>query len=410
MSETGSVAFQSYRTPVLFVLVGENPLPNYVAAKLLLPPEGGCLFLVHSEGTGEIANRLRMELTSCTSCLIPVNELSAPDLHARVEERLKSTTAGTIGLNYTGGTKFMAVHTYQAIEEYCKDKGITPVLTYLHADTLELTVETRPGCEGFRRCVARDVRPTFQQIFDLHGIKFSGTPQAEPRYKVLAEAIAGMNSSPEGFEQWKACRAVLCDDIGLAWREVRSRMQHERATDQVIQALESTLGLQAERPLNLSSAAGRAGFGTTQKLRNWLRGEWLEDWTLACVESCAEETGCHEWYRDIKGKIPGNTARTATREFQIDVAALRGYQLFALSCKAVSDLGKAKLGLMEIFARSRQMGGEEARAALVTTQLDAAKLEQDFASDWGADKRVRVFGCHDLPGLATHLAHWFKKP
>ena len=61
MSETGSVEFQPYRTPVLFVLVGENPLPNYVAARLLLEP-GGRLYLVHSRGsggTGNVAKSLR---------------------------------------------------------------------------------------------------------------------------------------------------------------------------------------------------------------------------------------------------------------------------------------------------------------------------------------------------------------
>ncbi|MDD3829138.1 MAG: hypothetical protein PHY79_24470, partial [Anaerolineae bacterium] len=390
MSETGSVEFQPYRTPVLFVLVGENPLPNYVAARLLLEP-GGRLYLVHSKGpggTGEIANRLKKQITGCTPCPIPVNEHDAADLRAAVVECLKDTTAELIGLNYTGGTKFMAVHTYQAIEEFCEDKGITPVLSYLHADTLELTVESRPGCKGFRRCVAQEVRPTFKEIFDLHGIGFSGTQQVEPRHMALAEALAGMNSSREGFEAWKRCRELLFAAGDRLWNEVRSEMQRSGATHPFLRVLESTLGLEAERPLNLWLAAKREGFGTPQKLSNWLLSDWLEEWTLACVKACAEETGCREWYRDIVGEIPGNTARAATRQFQIDVAALRGYQLFALSCKAVSVLREAKLGLMEIFARSRQMGGEEARAALVTTQLDAAMLEQDFASDWGADKRV----------------------
>jgi hypothetical protein len=89
---------------------------------------------------------------------------------------------------------------------------------------------------------------------------------------------------------------------------------------------------------------------------------------------------------------------------------MRGYQLFALSCKAVSGRREAKLGLMEVFARARQMGGEEARAALVTTRFDAASLRQEFASDWGAGKRVRVFGCEQLPGLRQRLKHWFENP
>ena len=46
------------RSDHLFLLLGENPLPNWVAARLLLK-EGGQVYLVHSPHTKEVAQRLQ---------------------------------------------------------------------------------------------------------------------------------------------------------------------------------------------------------------------------------------------------------------------------------------------------------------------------------------------------------------
>lgn len=45
------------KTDYLFLLVGTNPLPNYVAARLLARPKGK-IYLLHSRTTGDIAQNL----------------------------------------------------------------------------------------------------------------------------------------------------------------------------------------------------------------------------------------------------------------------------------------------------------------------------------------------------------------
>lgn len=48
---------ETWKTSHLIVLVGGNPLPNYVAGKTLLQ-ENGVLHLLHSVATREIAERI----------------------------------------------------------------------------------------------------------------------------------------------------------------------------------------------------------------------------------------------------------------------------------------------------------------------------------------------------------------
>ena len=88
----------------------------------------------NTSGTADIARRLARRLGGYKCHLVAVNEHSASDMRATVEAQLRNTLSHAVGLNYTGGTKFMAVHTYQAVEEFCKRGDRELVLSYLHAE------------------------------------------------------------------------------------------------------------------------------------------------------------------------------------------------------------------------------------------------------------------------------------
>ncbi|PLZ35119.1 hypothetical protein CBP10_04245, partial [Fischerella thermalis WC558] len=53
--------FDKYKVDHLFLLIGENPLPNYVAAQILLK-EDGTVYLVHSTDTTSKAACLQRNL------------------------------------------------------------------------------------------------------------------------------------------------------------------------------------------------------------------------------------------------------------------------------------------------------------------------------------------------------------
>ena len=53
--------FMPYQTDYLFLLVGTNPLPNYVAT-LLLAKDNGTIYLVHSAGSHGVNSHLKVAL------------------------------------------------------------------------------------------------------------------------------------------------------------------------------------------------------------------------------------------------------------------------------------------------------------------------------------------------------------
>jgi len=343
-----------------------------------------------------VAQRLATYFPQCHPQLIPVNLRDTVALRREVERYLERTPPGPVSLNYTGGTKVMAVHTYQAVEEFCKRRGREVVFSYLDADTLEMAIEPQRGRPAFRRKVVQAVTLSIKELFDLHGIRLRGQPQTEPLLPDLARALAQMHGTPAGIQAWQKSRQVLrmCD--GRPWQEVKAELVGTGATSDVLGHLERALALKIPEPVNLRDAAREAGLKSPRELSLWLDGMWLEDWALACVKALGYEHRA----RSLTGR--------AYRRFEIDVALMRGYQLFALSCGVTSDRRRAKLKFLEIYTRARQIGGDEARVGLVCAVDDPQGLEQEIAHEWDASNRVRVFGRQHLPDLQAYFKTWFE--
>ncbi|MGB9886321.1 MAG: Card1-like endonuclease domain-containing protein [Moorellales bacterium] len=139
--------------------------------------------------------------------------------------------------------------------------------------------------------------------------------------------------------------------------------------------------------------------GTEQNLVGWLRGLWLEHYVLDVLKNLKARLHLTDEAQNL---------RTQGVEFNVDVAAVRGYQLFVFSCKAASgSRPRLKLGLFEAHVRARQLGGDEARVALVCCAEDTESLEQEIQREFDLRRgRVRVFGRQDLAELSGHLQNW----
>jgi len=277
-----------------------------------------------------VAQRLAAQFPEHRPQLIAVNPLDVTALREEVERYLKRTSSGSIGLNYTGGTKVMAVHSYQAVEHLCKGQRREVVFSYLDADTLELTIEPQAGRPAFRRKVVQAVELSIPQLFDLHDIRLLGQPQTEPLLPDLTHALAQMHYDPTGIQAWQSSRIVLQACDGRLWREVKAELLNVGATADVVENLQHALGLSEPEPVNLRAAARQAGLKSPRELSLWLDGVWLEDWGLACIKAL----GYRHRGRSLTGLTPSR--------FEIDVAVMRGYQLFALSCSVTTDRTKAK--------------------------------------------------------------------
>jgi hypothetical protein len=172
-----------------------------------------------------------------------------------------------------------------------------------------------------------------------------------------------------------------------------------------VKTLKQELGLPADAPrLPLDPARLQWPFGKHQPryLCQWLDGMWLEQYVLAQIHQVADEADIHDAVMNLK-----TDKRRSDFDFEFDVAAMRGYQFFGISCTTSANKGLVKSKLFEAYIRARQLGGDEARVGLVCGYEDARRFESEVVQEWLAHDKIKIFGPHELPTLSDHLVEWF---
>lgn len=400
--------FADYQTNMLILLVGGNPLPNYVAAQLLAQPTAR-LLLVYSQGTRDQCGNLKKALEKKgysikEDDLVAVEESNPANIYSEVEKKVKGCT-DSIGLNYTGGTKAMSVHAYRALE-----KTAGPVIrfySYLDARTLSMWFTNADG-STWREPVGTQVQVSLTELLLLHGLE---KLQQEMSERVIwpktTNALAQRCCGPQHQElrKWYTDQKFNTE-TGPAYN---------LSTDEFPQILREAL--QQDNPLltfpasydDLVVAGGfqsedrRTAAGVCGK---WFTSIWLEEYVFRQVQAIQSAQQINDLKMSIKPALGDEDS------FEFDVAFMRGYQLFGLSCSAMFKKASLKEKLLEAAVRATQLGGGETCFALVccaegdTLQQLRSQLKSLPNLD---ERRVRVFGCGDLLNLQACLKDWIRQ-
>lgn len=389
-----------YQTDHLLLLVGGNPLPNLIAARLLLKP-GGTLHLIYSRDTAPVATRLQSHLAGEFTVKLPqaVKEAQAHDILAKMRAYVQGLE-GTVGLHYTGGTKAMAVHAYRAVEDVTQDASKPPVFSYLDAASFELRIDP-----DRHEKVLMSVKPKLEELVRLHDCYLqAGAPEREEALVLQEIARALAQTGSEGFKEWQAwCNEILREQAhsGRRWksktelRKMTLPLPDSPRLQEVVRVLKRELDLPAtatELPLDPRKLAWPFGKQKPECLCRWLDGIWLEQYVLAEIVAIKDEAQIHDWGMGLQ------TADTKSPfNFEFDVAAMRGYQFFGISCTTSRDYAKSKL--FEAYIRARQLGGDEARMGLLSGSERIRRLESEVTRSWDAEGKIKVFGPQHLPEL-----------
>jgi len=409
--------FDKYKVDHLFLLIGENPLPNYVAARLLLNP-GGTPYLVYTTGTEKPAKRLQTILSSepiglKTAQLVPLNdgEADAYQIQKAIRSKLETIKDGKIGLNYTGGTKAMAVHGYRAV--FSKQLPQT-VFSYLDPRRLEMCIDRENGDRIRIKVKPEMLEVELVKLFQIHGLELKGTPTKEAQLPELAAALAQVFKDENQAKTWfDWYYNVFCENARKKkngnWGDWKSKSELEKlsvsletAPPAVITYLKRENFVTPDDKISLQVVQQKGIFPEIKHFCEYLDGLWLEHHVLLQVKNIADRNSIK--YYGLNFKVP---LRGTQQGFEFDVAFTRGYQLFAISVSTTSKRDLCKKKLFEAYLRARQMGGDEARVALIccTGEPDTLKAEVAVLDD----KKIAVFGRDDLMDLASRIGEWIQQ-
>jgi hypothetical protein len=357
------------RSEKLALLVGSNPLPNYLAATVLRPEE---VVLLYSPETREPRDRLERAFKDKG---ITISDVCIPDATdvRKIRDACASLQVGH--LHYSGGTKPMAAHARA---------------TFGLGEAQASYLDERKGLLRFDdgydiELAKRDLRLTLDLVLALHGAKRVGTPSTG-------------NGGPTESDVDKVCARVF-EEPTLS----RSLFNHfcPEGRRQSFKQAKQNPWKSSDHDLTLTATTIPDSDWPKARYEAWdefLTGGWLERWTAGVIRSClgastAVQVGVH-CQRD----------KPVATEFEIDVVLIRGHRLYVVSCTTEHEKKAiCKSKLFEVAMRARQMGGDLARSALVCL-LDGSdnrgsyvyQLRSDIASVWDAPNVPRVFGLADL--------------
>jgi len=391
----------------LVLLIGTNPLPNFVVAEYFLKKERNLrnIWLVHSEktihqeGTLNYAENLSAVLMArhpdkgISFNFVPVTAISdARQIRHDINEFLISRLPqnSIIQLNYTGGTKVMSIHVYLALSGEVK-KRLVKSFTYLDARTFRIVDDTA----GILTVDLRgEVSLTFEELIKLHGF----------RRKNKNSICVDFSSAVHVFRKAIESRRLLefLDNKSGYNRAMFESKKKKRELAERIDDIDQDL-LNSFKPNEVFQCILSAmpdgyrvfenGIGKRfKKAVKFLDGEWLEEYIYSVLKEHLK--GSSEILKNWEMKKEGWIGC-----FELDVIVMKGYQLFGISCTTSQDKSLCKSKGFEVIHRSRQIGGDEAKAVLVTLLDDERKkqLRDEVLLDTGAlTENILVLGLCDI--------------
>jgi hypothetical protein len=353
----------------LLLLVGSNPLPNYLAAVALKARK---VIALHSPETAEPSKRLKEELERRS---IAVETLAIDDATDARKVAAEVRKARPDHVHYSGGTKTMAAHALRAA-------GLQ--------ESQASYLDERKGWLRFDNGVhvpldKCNLGLTLDVVLRLHGIKRLPT----------SEAVAGgpTEGDVDALGRGVLSEPKLASELYERLRPKGKRLSIKDAKEKPFEP--------GRHGLVLSVARIPASDWDKRRYETWddfLCGGWLERWTAEMIRQClGKDAPSPEVGVVCKREAP------RSGQFEIDVALLRGHRLYVLSCTTARKKALCKAKLFEVAMRSRQMGGDLARSALVCL-LDKGpqgedyveELRADIAGLWDAPNVPQVFGLADL--------------
>jgi hypothetical protein len=362
----------------------------------------------HQSGTKEYAENLqdllqsRHEERDLRFELIPLSDVSdAKEIQRNLRDRLTRylQQTGPVHLNYTGGTKAMGIHVYRWLEEYAEEKNLPVSFSYLDARTFQIVDDARGRITDDLR---NEIGLSLDKLIKLHGFEMTNEPSDDDlnlfnnainKFKELID-----NDTIEAYFTHYG-RAVFTDDKGNLLKQTQKLKSKITEKGFIAQGafLEVIKLMPEEYRLfnNDGSFKEPTPNKNTEKAIEFLDGKWLELYVYNVLKRNISDKNI-ALYNNWEIKKP--EWQSPNQKFELDVILIKGYQLIGISCTTSGQKHLCKSKGFEIFMRTRQIGGEEARAALVTRLSESQKeeVQSELEIDTGGRENILVLGANDL--------------
>ncbi len=419
---------------ILILLIGSNPLPNYIVGNYLIKkeraekdvlPEPDKTILVYSDDTEKFAKRISNKLGIQPEYVDLKRDEREPAVIVKgIQDKLdliaKAGLISTIHLNYTGGTKPMSLYAHIAVSGWIgkdrkKDK-IKVILSDIDPKNHKIVLREKPDypLDGD---LLDHVKPDMKTILDLHGMK---TDEDNPGQEISCfsleitdqfakEAIEESIKKTKDNKREKAIHQELMRiDISLKGRTDEEKEKYlEKNSDKLNEIMAKTKTFFSYLIEDFEKRKNIIQCPNLSFIKFFKEGGWLEDFVLNTLIKLKKSSNLHEIRKNVR-------ANYNQRDTELDVIAIRGYKLFLVSCTTYDGIKIVKEKAFEAIYRAEQLGGEHAKAIVISLMYnrsekgweknDLEELQKDLAQ-FDAARNCRLIGIDELHGECQGNRH-----
>jgi len=329
---------------LLILSIGSNPLPNYITVAYLLNQERDDIkelpvpdnvMFVYSSDTEKFKDTIVKLLDKSTKYIeinLGTKHREFDHIKVTVKEELdRCKDICSIHLNYTGGTKPMAVGISSAVVKF---KCTQTIYSDLSPESYKLTL--RNGNEFPTSGNIRDnVKIDIENLYELHDLSAPGKKSKNSDcyslefVKFLIVKVDEYKSGTKDFyELWN--KDYKSNNKESLLESVKTVLQHKN---------------------DLTNK-------DMKELQKFIRGDWLEEYLFTTLFKIKDECKI----TDLAWNIEANVNN---RPFEIDVMVMKGCQSFVFTCTIAYGSPRCKGKAFEGVYRSEQIGGEHSKTILI---------------------------------------------
>jgi len=382
-----------YNFSDLILLIGTNPLPNFVAARYFLKNVDALkrIWMICSEDNKNIGQRGTKKYAENLQKIIRKeddkvkfgeikyiknvnNKMIIVECAQNLLEQLSNKQVENAHLFYTGGTKSEVVHTYNTFDNY---QSINFTFSYLSARNFRIYFDDHEYPSDDLRKI---IKLGLEDLLFLHNYsldhkreKTEFTDTVEKFEELINnDKISEFYNSKNGYRESYAFSKNNKDYV---------------FNDTVKEVL-------ATKPDDDEKIG---------EFKNYITGFWFEDY----IRKIIRESNNVHYDQLLKSVEPSQEPK-----FELDLALMKGYQLIGISCTISSSKKTCKLKGLEVILRTRQIGGTESKAILITgidDRITLKMLQQELLHNTGTSKEnILVLGVNNWKSkkLTKKLAYF----
>jgi hypothetical protein len=376
---------------VLYVTLGENPMPAYLAALSLLKKHGR-LVVIGSEASlrddaGRPLRGLRQALAEHHVENITSLEVHPEDLDkcmnkvmTNVEEQLGKPPSSPFAIDITGGRKAMSTASAMAA---LRCGGVDRAITYLSPTTQEFqTTKFKVNGPATWMKVGVDTALNLKTIAALHGFDVIIRTDLSRSHQLdnLVTAITHFAKQHPISELHDLLRNL--------------RDKHKEAIENgVPMPAPQVDGPTADIEKKVQACSTYFGNALTA----FLKDRWLEVVTAHFMKALLSDVDYSVEFKRKDGR---------TYKCEIDAAGVFHNRLVFVSCTTSNDASLAKHKLFEVKENAQLVGGDQAIAGVLHFAGTAVAGDLN-GGVLGDDPKVRTFSLHGNVTMEEVLKSWF---